>query len=131
MPKAKKKRNTGGALVTTLILLGIVAFTIDYVSLPAYNFHDQGFIILIIAYLAIFGFLMAVFTQSFTSFTKIPFSIAALLFVSMIILNVLGSEPLNASKFRDQIEVVETSNFYDAFDKVQLDQIPLLDWTSA
>ncbi len=131
MPKAKKKRNTGGALVTTLILVAIVAFTIDYVSLPAYNFHDQGFIILVIAYLAMFGFLMAVFTQSFSSFTKIPFTIAGLLFISMIVLNVLGSEPLNATKFRDQIQIVETSNFDDAFDKVQLDQIPLIDWASA
>ncbi len=131
MPKAKKKRNTGGALVSSLIFVGLVALAIDYVSLPAYNFHDQGFIILLIAYLALFGFLMAVFTQSFTSFTKIPFSMAALLFAAMIVLNILGSEPLNANKFRDQIEIVETTNFDDAFDKVQLSQIPLIDWASA
>lgn len=131
IPKAKKKRNTSAALVTSLILVGLVALVIDYVSLPAYNLHDQGFIVLLIAYLAMFGFLMAVFTQSFSSFTKIPFSIAALLFVSMIVLNVLGSEPLNASKFRDQIKIVETSNFDDAFDKVLLNQIPLIDWESA
>ncbi len=131
IPKVKKKQNVIGALVTTLIILAMIAFVIDYVSLPTYNFHDQGFIILVIVYCGIFGFLMAVFTQSFGSFTKIPFSLAALLFAAMIVLNVLGSEPLNASKFRDQIQIVETTDFDDAFDKVQLSQIPLIDWESA
>lgn len=131
IPKVKKTRSPIKALITSLILVGLVAFGIDFVSLPAYNLHDQGFIILLIAYLGLFGFLMAVLTQSFSSFTKIPFTLAAFLFVAMIVLNVLGSEPLNASKFRDQIQIVETNDFNDTFSKVQLSQIPLIDWESA
>lgn len=131
IPKVKKTRSPIKALITSLILVGLVAFGIDFVSLPAYNLHDQGFIILLIAYLGLFGFLMAVLTQSFSSFTKIPFTLAAFLFVAMIVLNVLGSEPLNASKFRDQIQIVETNDFNDTFSKVQLSQIPLVDWESA
>lgn len=131
IPKVKKTRSPIKALITSLILVGLVAFGIDFVSLPAYNLHDQGFIILLMAYLGLFGFLMAVLTQSFSSFTKIPFTLAAFLFVAMIVLNVLGSEPLNASKFRDQIQIVETNDFNDTFSKVQLSQIPLIDWESA
>lgn len=131
IPKVKKTRKIGSALFTSLVIMALIAFVIDYVSLPAYNIHDQGFIVLMIAYLVGFGFLMAVFTQGFTAFTKIPFTLAGLTFLAMIVLNIAGSEVLNASSFRNQIEIVETTSFDGAYNKVQLNQIPLIDWASA
>lgn len=129
--KTQTKQKPVSALIISLSLVSIIAFVIDYVSLPAYNLHDQAFIMLVIFYLVIFAILMAILSQSMTVFSRFSFYGAALLFVISITLNILGSEVLNAFKFRDQIQIIETNDFNEAFDKVQLNQIPLIDLQSA
>ena len=54
MPKTFKAKNQIQSFIQALIIVGIVAFVVDYITLPAYNLHDAGFITLLVIYLFIF-----------------------------------------------------------------------------
>ena len=54
MPKTLRAQSQTQSLIRAFIILAIIAFVVDYVTLPAYNYHDVGFITLIVIYLFIF-----------------------------------------------------------------------------
>lgn len=130
-PKSSFKVSKIKALVQSLVAVLIFAFIVDYVTLPAYNIHDQSFIFLLIVYLVLFAFLYLFQHHSFDWIFKLPVLLALILAISTFTLSFLGSEFLNASAYRDQIVIAQETDFTATFDSVQLDQIPLLDKTTA
>ena len=71
MPKTFKAKNQIQSFIQALIIVGIVAFVVDYITLPAYNLHDAGFITLLVIYLFVFGTLYSAFSHRFDFIVKI------------------------------------------------------------
>lgn len=131
MPKTFKAKNQIQSFIQALIIVGIVAFVVDYITLPAYNLHDAGFITLLVIYLFIFGTLYSAFSHRFDFIVKISYGVGVLLIVFMIVMTFLSSEFLNAGKYRDQIVIKSSDNFSAEFDVIDLKKIPLVDQNTA
>jgi len=131
MPKTFKAKNQIQSFIQALIIVGIVAFVVDYITLPAYNLHDAGFITLLVIYLFVFGTLYSAFSHRFDFIVKITYGFGVLLIVFMIVMTFLSSEFLNAGKYRDQIVIKSSDNFSAEFDVIDLKKIPLVDQNTA
>lgn len=131
IPKTFKAKNQIQSFIQALIIIGIVAFVVDYITLPAYNLHDAGFITLLVVYLFVFGTLYSAFSHRFDFIVKITYGFGVLLIVFMIVMSFLSSEFLNAGKYRDQIVIKSSDNFSDEFDVIDLKKIPLVDQNTA
>lgn len=131
MPKTFKAKNQIQSFIQALIIVGIVAFVVDYITLPAYNLHDVGFITLLVIYLFVFGTLYSAFSHRFDFIVKITYGFGVLLIVFMIVMTFLSSEFLNAGKYRDQIVIKSSDNFSSEFDVIDLKKIPLVDQNTA
>lgn len=131
IPKTFKAKNQIQSFIQALIIVGIVAFVVDYITLPAYNLHDAGFITLIVVYLFVFGTLYSAFSHRFDFIVKITYGFGVLLIVFMIVMSFLSSEFLNAGKYRDQIVIKSSDNFSAEFDVIDLKKIPLVDQNTA
>lgn len=131
MPKTFKAKNQIQSFIQALIIVGIVAFVVDYITLPAYNLHDAGFITLLVIYLFVFGTLYSAFSHRFDFIVKITYGFGVLLIVFMIVMSFLSSEFLNAGKYRDQIVIKSSDNFSAEFDVIDLKKIPLVDQNTA
>ena len=131
MPKTLRAQSQTQSLIRAFIILAIIAFVVDYVTLPAYNFHDVGFITLIVIYLFIFGSLYSAFSHRFDLITRGSYTLAFLLIAFMIVMSLLSSEMLNAKKYRNQIKITDTSDFSNQFNAIDLDKIPLVDQDTA
>lgn len=131
MPKTFKAKNQIQSFIQALIIVGIVAFVVDYITLPAYNLHDAGFITLLVIYLFVFGTLYSAFSHRFDFIVKITYGFGVLLIVFMIVMTFLSSEFLNAGKYRDQIVIKSSDNFSSEFDVIDLKKIPLVDQNTA
>ena len=84
MPKTLRAQSQTQSLIRAFIILAIIAFVVDYVTLPAYNYHDVGFITLIVIYLFIFGSLYSVFSHRFDLITRGSYTLAFLLIAFII-----------------------------------------------
>lgn len=131
MPKTFKAKNQIQSFIQALIIVGIVAFVVDYITLPAYNLHDAGFITLLVIYLFVFGTLYSAFSHRFDFIVKITYGFGVLLIVFMIVMTFLSSEFLNAGKYRDQIVIKSSDSFSAEFDVIDLKKIPLVDQNTA
>lgn len=131
IPKTFKAKNQIQSFIQALIIVGIVAFVVDYITLPAYNLHDAGFITLLVIYLFVFGTLYSAFSHRFDFIVKITYGFGVLLIVFMIVMSFLSSEFLNAGKYRDQIVIKSSDNFSAEFDVIDLKKIPLVDQNTA
>jgi len=131
MPKTFKAKNQIQSFIQALIIVGIVAFVVDYITLPAYNFHDAGFITLLVIYLFVFGTLYSAFSHRFDFIVKITYGSGVLFIVFMIVMTFLSSEFLNAGKYRDQIVIKSSDSFSAEFDVIDLKKIPLVDQNTA
>jgi len=131
MPKTFKAYNQVQSFIQAFVIVGILAFIVDYVTLPAYNLHDVGFLTLLVVYLFIFGTLYSSFSHRFDFVVKTVYSLGILLIVFMIGFSLLSSEFLNASKYRDQIVIKSSSDFNSEFDVIDLKKIPLVDQNTA
>ena len=131
MPKTFKAKNQIQSFMQALIIVGIVAFVVDYITLPAYNLHDAGFITLLVIYLFVFGTLYSAFSHRFDFIVKITYGLGVLLILFMIVMSFLSSEFLNAGKYRDQIVIKSSDNFSAEFDVIDLKKIPLVDQNTA
>lgn len=131
IPKTFKAKNQIQSFIQALIIVGIVAFVVDYITLPAYNLHDAGFITLIVVYLFVFGTLYSAFSHRFDFIVKITYGFGVLLIVFMIVMTFLSSEFLNAGKYRDQIVIKSSDSFSAEFDVIDLKKIPLVDQNTA
>ena len=131
IPKTFKAKNQIQSFIQALIIVGIVAFVVDYITLPAYNLHDAGFITLLVIYLFVFGTLYSAFSHRFDFIVKITYGLGVLLILFMIVMSFLSSEFLNAGKYRDQIVIKSSDNFSAEFDVIDLKKIPLVDQNTA
>lgn len=131
MPQTKTKLSQGKALISAFVVVLIVAFVIDYIYLPAYNLHDMGTLFLFAAYLAGFAFLYMVYAQRADRFFTLPLLLAGGIILGSLVLDFLGSEFLNAGRYRDQITITEQEEFTSGFTMINLDQIPLVDKVTA
>lgn len=131
IPEYSSSLSSIKALIISLVWIGLLAFIIDYVTLPVYNIHDMSFIFLLVFYLVLFAFSMVFLTQRINGFFKVPLSIAGLVLVASFVMQFLSSEFLNASAFRDQIKLTEISDFSTSFNQIELNQIPLIDQETA
>ena len=131
MPKTLRAQSQTQSLIRAFIILAIIAFVVDYVTLPAYNFHDVGFITLIVIYLFIFGSLYSAFSHRFDLITRGSYTLAFLLIAFMIVMSLLSSEMLNAKKYRNQIKITDTSDFSNQFNAIDIDKMPLVDQDTA
>lgn len=131
MPKTFKAYSRFQSLMISLFILIVVAFVVDYVTLPSYNLHDIGFITLLVIYLFMFGTIYTAFSHRFDFISKAVYTLGTTLVVLMIVLSFLSSEFLNASKYRDQIVIKDSSDFNSEFNEIEIDKIPLVDQNTA
>lgn len=54
MPKTLQAKNQIQSFLLSIVIIGVIAFLVDYITLPAYNIHDIGFLTLLVIYLFIF-----------------------------------------------------------------------------
>ncbi len=131
LPKSNKIFSPVQSFLLALLLVAILAFVIDYVSLPAYNIHDISFLFLLVFYLIVFGTLYAGFSHKFNLIVKGAYGLALIIVLGTFALSFLSSEFLNASKYRDQITIKESEDFSSSFDAITIDKIPLVDQGTA
>ena len=126
-PKMKGKK----AHLIAFILTLIIAILIDYTTLPAWNLHSQSTVMLLIFLIAVFGFSDFLLTMKWSAIQKVCLAMGVFLFAAMTILSVLGSEILNAEKYRDQIKITDVADFDSQFQAISIDRIPVVDRQTA
>lgn len=131
IPESNLKLSKVKAVITALVLVTVLAFVVDYITLPAYNLHDMGTLFLFAVYLGIFAFIYMVLAQSLKLFFKVPAFLAAAIIVFSFGAQVLSSEIINAGRYRDQIAITEQDEFNSDFSLITLDQVPLVDKITA
>lgn len=131
MPKTLQAKNQIQSFLLSIVIIGVIAFLVDYITLPAYNIHDIGFLTLLVIYLFSFGTLYSAFSHRFDLIVKITYSFGTLLIGFMIVMSLLSSEFINASKYRDQIVITSSNDFSAEFDVISLKKIPLVDQNTA
>lgn len=131
VPKAKKALPKWQAFIRALLVLSVLAFVIDYVSLPAYNLHDTAFIMLVVFYLFVFGMVYFIFSYQIDFVVKLCIGLGLALIAFTLVFSFLSSEMLNAGRYRDQIQITSSNDFDAQFDAIALDKIPLVDQNTA
>jgi len=131
MPRTFKAYNQLQSILQALVIIGLIAFVVDYITLPAYNFHDIGFITLLVIYLFLFGTLYSAFSHRFDIIVRGSYFLGSILILFMLIMSLLSSEFLNAGRYRDQIVIKSSSDFSSEFDVIDLKKIPLVDQKTA
>ncbi|WP_373117368.1 CvpA family protein [Holdemania massiliensis] len=127
----KPKMKPGKAHVTALIITLVLALVIDYVTLPAWNLHSPSTVMLVIFLLVIYGISDFILVGKWGLLQKLCAFAAGFLFVAMLILMFLGSELLNAEKYRDQIAIKDVSDFSSQFQAISMERIPVVDQQTA
>ena len=125
-PMNRVKGTVLAAAITVLMAVGI-----DYVLLPAYNLHNIAMYFYLAFYLFAFNSMVYIFTQRKNKFTPILWTIVGGLIVFVVVMSLLGSEFLNAERFRTQIKLTEQTDFSDNFDVISLSDIPVVDKETA
>lgn len=131
IPKAKKSLPKWQALIRALLVLAVLAFGIDYVTLPAYNIHDTAFIMLVVFYLFVFAMVYFAFAYQMDWIVKLCIGLGFGLIAFTLVFSFLSSEMLNAGRYRDQIQITSSSEFNAEFDAIDINKIPLVDQNTA
>ena len=127
----KPKMKPGKAHLTALVITLALAILIDYVTLPAWNLHSPSTVMLVVFLLVVFGISDFVLSGKWALIQKCCVFGAGFLFTAMLLLVFLGSELLNAEKYRDQIEIKDVSDFSSQFQAISTDRIPVVDQQTA
>lgn len=118
------------AQLKALGLVGVIAVMADYVLLPAYNIHSLETLFLVAVYLGLYIFFSVSFSGRFLRSATVAIGGIGIILAFTLIASFLGSEWLNAEKFRDQISVT-SETFSEDFDLVAFDKVPLVDYQTA
>lgn len=129
--EGQKARGAKKSLFTSLVLVVLLAFVVDYLTLPAYNLRNSGIYLLFAFYFAVFGILNFLMTQKFSGPSRFSLTLSGLLVAFVVVMSILGSEFINASKYRNQIVISETTDFSSSFDSISLAKIPVVDRDTA
>ena len=131
--KPSQKPTNTSPLVAQLKALGSVAgiaVVADYLLLPAYNVHSLETLFLVAVYLGLYVFFTVTFSGRFLRSATVAIGGIGVILAFTLIASFLGSEWLNAERFRDQIAVT-SKTFSDDFDLVTFDKVPLVDYQTA
>jgi hypothetical protein len=126
----KSKGSKKSIIISFFVVLGL-ALVVDYVTLPAYNLQNSGIYMLFAFYLVVFGILNFLISQDYSRLVRNSIALAGLLVIFVIVMSVLGSEMLNARKYRDQIVITEKTDFSSNFTAISLSKIPIVDKATA
>jgi hypothetical protein len=118
------------AQLKALGLVGVIAAIADYVLLPAYNIHSLETLFLVAVYLGLYTFFSVTFSGRFLRSATLAIGGIGIILAFTLIASFLGSEWLNAERFRDQIAVT-SETFSEDFDLVTFDKVPLVDYQTA
>lgn len=118
------------AQLKALGLVGVIAAIADYVLLPAYNIHSLETLFLVAVYLGLYIFFSVTFSGRFLRSATLAIGGIGIILAFTLIASFLGSEWLNAERFRDQIAVT-SKTFSEDFDLVTFDKVPLVDYQTA
>ncbi len=129
--EGQKARGAKKSLITSLFLVLLLAFVVDYLTLPAYNLRNSGIYLLFAFYFGVFGILNFLMTQKFSGPSRLSLTLSGLLVAFVVVMSILGSEFINAAKYRNQIVISETTDFSSSFDKISLAKIPVVDRDTA
>jgi len=129
--EGQKARGAKKSLITSLFLVLLLAFVVDYLTLPAYNLRNSGIYLLFAFYFGVFGILNFLMTQKFSGPSRASLTLSGLLVAFVVVMSILGSEFINAAKYRNQIVISETTDFSSSFDKISLAKIPVVDRDTA
>lgn len=129
--EGQKARGAKKSLITSLFLVLLLAFIVDYLTLPAYNLRNSGIYLLFAFYFGIFGILNFLMTQKFSGPSRLSLTLSGLMVAFVVVMSILGSEFINAAKYRNQIVISETTDFSSSFDKISLAKIPVVDSDTA
>ncbi len=129
--EGQKARGAKKSLITSLFLVLVLAFVVDYLTLPAYNLRNSGIYLLFAFYFGVFGILNFLMTQKFSGPSRFSLTLSGLLVAFVVVMSILGSEFINASKYRNQIVISETTDFSSSFDSISLAKIPVVDRDTA
>ena len=148
-PKFHAPKSWLGRTVMSLVITAVVGFAAFYLTLPALNFHDEGFygflLLLCLVYVgSVFVLSGGTFLDKGTTpkdklaawlrFVKSRCLPAAILFVVITAINLGGqllSQPfLRASAYRDLL-TVEEGSFAEEVTQISFNKIPTLDRLSA
>lgn len=131
--RPKSKESPDKPLIAQLKALGVVvgiAIVADYLLLPAYNVHALETLFLFAVYFGLYAFFSFSFSGRLVQSAKLAIGGIGAILVLTLVASFLGSEWLNAEKFRDQIAM--TSETFSAdFNRVTFDKIPLVDYETA
>jgi hypothetical protein len=111
-------------------IVAVIALIADYLLLPAYNVHSLETVFLFAVYLGLYVFFSFSFSGRFLRTSQLALGGIGVLFAFTLIASFLGSEWLNAEKFRDQI-VIESKPFTKDINLVTFDKVPLVDYETA
>jgi len=94
---ATKSKGNKKSVFTSLVIVGLLALVIDYVTLPAYNLQNSGIYMLFAFYFIVFGILNFLFSQRFSTLVRNSVAIGALLVIFVVVMSLLGSELINST----------------------------------
>lgn len=129
--EGQKARGAKKSLITSLFLVLLLAFVVDYLTLPAYNLRNSGIYLLFAFYFGVFGILNFLMTQKFSGPSRASLTLSGLLVAFVVVMSILGSEFINAAKYRNQIVISETTDFSSSFNSISLAKIPVVDRDTA
>ena len=119
------------AHLISLIVTGILWVGIDYVTLPVYNLRSMSSIFFVCFILGIFTFIDTLLSARFTIVNKLTASLIVLLIGSSFALSLFSSEMIRSQAYRDQINIVEVSDFNKEFETITIDNMPIVDHETA
>ena len=108
----------------------VIALVADYVLLPAYNIHSMETLFLFGVYFGVYAFLSFSFSGRLVRSGMLAIGAIGAMVILTLLASFLGSEWLNAEKFRDQIAIT-SQTFSSEFNDVDFDKIPLIDYETA
>lgn len=129
LQKKSSKGIKGHVLSVVIFLIGFGIYY--YINYPVFSIRSTSSIFLMLILILVFLFINAVFTQSFTKFTKIMLGFVAISFVATIVLDFFGGPIFNAQKYQEQLQITEINDFGSDFDSIALSQVPVIDKDTA
>ncbi len=115
------------ALVITLVLGALM----EWFALIPLNLRSVEFISFAIFLLVIYAFLAVMFTARFNIFVKLPLILAAALFFYNVFGGLTGLKIFNADRYKDQLILDDTADFYADNEAISFNAIPVVDRQSS
>lgn len=110
------------------LLLTLIIFAISfYVSLPIINIRTRDSVFYIIFILLVYVGLDYLFTLKYNKVSKVITGGAILLGAFVVVMSVLAMPIFRASQYQEQLTITSDTNFTEEYEKISMDQIPVID----